>query len=240
LKSFFDAFLPAALFEPARPDAEFDAYAKLFNKSAVGIVFNAFDPQAGKEYLFINEAAVPWLNLHTKKQIAAGEPHHHRASNVRRYWAINGAAIRAAFQLFAYGFDWKVRDPLTGRELVLVDGAYHRQLILTELHRFPTIYAIRPLNDKYKTTLPTNQLEVQNLQCQMWMNGAVDAQKEAIDVINRIHAHGAGLHPHGFGHAFQKVDVRDVEIPTTYGFFDYFIETMVYYQAGLAQGRAKL
>ena len=249
--------MPAASATPTRPDDWFEDCADLFNESKIGIVFNAFDPQDGKEFLFINEAAAPWLNIDSDadKEKPDYPGHFHQASNPLKHWKINDTAIRAALQLFAYGFDWRVYDPDAQKERTLVNGAYHRQLILAELHQFEKIFAVRPLNEKYQSHLPTNYLDTQNLQTQMWLNGAVDAQMEAIELVNRLikdnttkNGNTADLGKGGPRRAYleingrpvHKIKIVPVEIKTDYGFFDYFIETTPTYEKGREAGLNKL
>lgn len=238
---FADRVMPAAWATPTRPDQWFLDCAEIFNESKIGIVFNAFDPQDGTEFLFINKAAAPWLNIDSDKDKSVPNwRRFHRASNRLKHWKINDTAIRAALQLFAYGFDWRINDPDANKTRTLVDGAYHRQLILTELHKFEKIFAVRPLNEKYQAHLPTNYLDTLNLQTQMWLNGAVNAQMEAIELVNALIKGNQGVNLKISNRPIHEITIVPVEIETDYGFFDYFIETMETYEKGLEAGLNKL
>ncbi len=118
---------------------------------------------------------------------------------------------------------------------MLVDGAYHRQVILKELHEFELIFSVRPLNEKYKTTLPNNSLGSLTLQTEMWLNGSYDAQIGAINFMNSLIANNPDVPLTVNGRPAHPVTVVPVEIKTTYGVFDYFIETLASYDDGKIQ-----
>jgi hypothetical protein len=230
-----DRLLPAAWAESTCSAADITRLAEALNQASVepeqriGVVFNAYDPNHGEELLFVNQAAVPWLDLPRTRL-------HRDGSTPRiKYRAINDTAVQAALRLFAYGFDWKVWDPVDRVERVLVDGAYHRQMILKELHEFDLIFAVRPLNDKYQNGLPSNSLGSLTLQTEMWLNGSYDAQIGAIDLLNTIIRNNPGLPLTVNGRPVHRVNVVPVEIKTTYSVFDYFIETLDTYDRGAAQ-----
>lgn len=117
----------------------------------------------------------------------------------------------------------------------MVDGAYHRELIIGELNVFKKIIAARPCNTKWIAKLPSNYLESQTLQIAMWMNGSVDSQIEAIELMNRIikqkgntvKLDGRDLHP---------IEIVRAEMRVKYGFFDFFVETLAYFNEGLRVG----
>lgn len=230
-----DRLLPAAWAVPTRSATEITKLAETLNQTtaepgkAIGIVFNAYDPNRGEELLFVNRAAVPWLDLARTRVARDG------TTPRIKYRAINDTAVQAALRLFAYGFDWKVWDPVDQIERVLVDGAYHRQVILKELHEFELIFSVRPLNEKYKTTLPNNSLGSLTLQTEMWLNGSYDAQIGAINFMNSLIANNPDVPLTVNGRPAHPVTVVPVEIKTTYGVFDYFIETLASYDDGKIQ-----
>jgi hypothetical protein len=55
LQAFFDRLLPAQLYVPTRPAADFSKIAKVFNDTSdIGIVFNAYNLKTGRAVLFGN------------------------------------------------------------------------------------------------------------------------------------------------------------------------------------------
>ncbi|CAK0770420.1 putative Patatin-like phospholipase family protein [uncultured Gammaproteobacteria bacterium] len=219
-----DRLMPAKTSRPTRPPQEYKEIAALLNTSKIGVAFNAFDPGTGEELLFINAVAARWLDV---KKIRSG----HSAGNARvKFYGINDVAVEAALRLFAYGFNWKVYDPNIKRQRVLVDGAYHRQMILSELHEFETIYSVRPLNQRFTDRMPSNQLETLDLQTELWFNGSYAAQVNAIDSMNKVIGANPGISMNG--RPMHKVKVKPIEIKTSLGYFDYFIETMEVYEEG--------
>ena len=150
--------------------------------------------------------------------------------------------MQAALRLFAYGFDWKVWDPVDQVERILVDGAYHRQVILKELHAFELIFAMRPVNDKDRNALPTNSLGSLSLQTEIGFNSSYDAQAGALGLVNSIIQNHPGVSIAINGRSVHPVTVEPIEIKISTNFFDYFIETLETYDQGQTealQGFAK-
>jgi hypothetical protein len=51
-----------------------------------------------------------------------------------------------------------------------IDGAYQRQLIMSELTGCDVIYAIKPQASAWRAQPPGNYFEVQDLNTEMWFN----------------------------------------------------------------------
>ena len=234
--------LPAAWAMPTRSSADITQLADTLNQAniapdqAIGVMFNAFDPNRGEELLFVNQAAAPWLDLSRPRVARDG------TTPRIKYRAINDTAVQAALRLFAYGFDWKVWDPVDQVERILVDGAYHRQVILKELHAFELIFAMRPVNDKDRNALPTNSLGSLSLQTEIGFNSSYDAQAGALGLVNSIIQNHPGVSIAINGRSVHPVTVEPIEIKISTNFFDYFIETLETYDQGQTealQGFAK-
>ncbi len=232
-----DRLLPAGWAESTRSATDFAEIADALTQTQaappkqVGVVFNAYDPNRCEEILFLNRAAAAWLDPARTRVGTDG------SSPRQKYRAINDTAVRAALRLFAYGFDWKVWDPVEQIERTLVDGAYYRQVILSELHGFDLILSARPLNEKYKSDLPSNSLGSLNLQTEALFNGSYQGQRDAIELINTLTRANPAAPPALHGHPTRLVTVEAVDIMTSYGFFDYFVETLDTFDQGVQQTR---
>lgn len=195
--------LPAQVYRPTRPSADFVAMAAAFNASSIPVVFNAYDISAAQELLFGNPAALEFLEAdEARPHLVAGRdvPSHFRP--------IDAAAIESALWLSLYGFDHRYEGA------VVIDGAYHRQLIIAELARCTVIYAVKPQNDAWRGDPPANYFEVQDFNTEMWFNAAFAAEVAALE---------SAPHP-----------PRLVRITMDHplGYWNYFVEKTRNYDAG--------
>ena len=138
---------------------------------------------------------------------------------------ITAEGVRDALWLSLYGFE---RD---GKPQERIDGAYARQFILSELSATHVIYIPRPQRYCWVGELPESFIEVQDLETELWFNGAYAQQLARIELVNRLmrnqHLKGP-LEEQGF----HEIDLVPIEIPVQRGFFNYFIEdTSVFYHA---------
>lgn len=73
----------------------------------------------------------------------------------------------------------------SGREFV--DGAYYREIILSELTHAETIYAVRPVPHKWiADDLPRNWPEFRNLETEVGFNGAYIGECDKILLVNKL------------------------------------------------------
>jgi predicted acylesterase/phospholipase RssA len=161
--------LPAQVYRPTRPAADFAAMAAAFNASPIPIVFNAYDISEGEELLFGNPPAMEFLQAQdAAPHLVAGRdvPSHYRP--------IDAAAVESALWLVLYGFDHRYEGA------VVIDGAYHRQLIIAELTSCTVIYAVKPQNDAWRADPPANYFEVQDFNTEMWFNSSYAAEVAAL------------------------------------------------------------
>jgi hypothetical protein len=209
---------------PVRPESYFDAIAQTLNGSDVAVLFNAFCPQDGEEYLFLNPAAM---------QLLAREPGQRHGNQV--FHAISAAAVRAALHLYAYGYD----EQFEGRQLV--DGAYHRQFILEELCEIPgaskpaRVWMVRPQNSRWLGPMPGNHFEQRDLETEIGMNSSYAGQVRRIDLVNRLLAEGK-LAPG----SYQPVELRPFEFNGQRGYFDYFNESQAVFDMACHEALAAL
>lgn len=213
-KQLFDRLLPAQLFVPLRRLEEFGQIAKTLNESPIGIMFNTFSPQKGKCYLHMNEAA------RELKKVHLGAPED-------RYSAITAEAVRGALWLYLYGFE---EDAETGG---LIDGAYNRQFIVSELSRCNRIYIVRPQNSSWLGHLPRNYFEIENFKIQTWLNSAYLAEIAGLETINRLLKRNPDLKREEGDEPYREINFIPVEVQQNYELFDYFIEDKETYDRSL-------
>ena len=162
--------LPAQVYRPTRPAADFAAMAAAFHASSIPIVFNAYDISKGQELLFGNPAALKFLKAdEAVPHLVAGR------DAPSRYRPIDAAAVESALWLTLYGFDHRYEGA------VVIDGAYHRQLIIAELTSCTVIYAVKPQNDAWRADPPANYFEVQDFNTEMWFNSSFAAEVAALE-----------------------------------------------------------
>lgn len=246
-QEWVNTVLPARMFVPEIPETEFEDWAKAFNKTDIGVAFNSFDPKEGKEYLYVNKPGMELIKQH--HDLGAGYGGERKRSI---YKPIDAEAIRKALWLFWYGFD----DP--GQH---VDGAYARSIILNEATFANTIYAVKPVNDRWIGPLPRNALEVLDMQTELWMGTSYRLQRYQIDLVNqlleddrlrdiaqtmaraKVPAGQKGSSPSTHGKhlkEYHHVQIVPVEIQMQRGFFTYFIEDMDVFDAAREQARKVL
>ncbi len=252
LEELLDLWYPARAFVPALPRRYFEDVSRIFNDAAhgVGVAFNSFDPKTGIEHLYLNQAGLDCVRRHHDKRAEYGKPHHRTV-----YEPVTPDAVRAALWLVFYGF------PQGGLESDrLMDGAYARSTILDELTFAQRIYAVKPVSHRWIGRLPQNQLEIQDLQTELWWEGSYREQYRLIDTLNGLCAEGrlrdadqvrgdvdataasgpsrrpaaraGGTHP---DKVYHHVDLVEVEITTQRGFFDYFVESRQVFDEAYAQ-----
>src|SRR5579864_9362016 len=179
-----DRLLPAQQYVPERTDADFNEAAATLNASAIGVVFNSYDPNAGNGVLYGNDAARKMLpeekalpSAHAARLRQSPRSHDLRyvpdASQERDILPITADAVRSALWLSLYGF-----HNMPGGQM---DGAYHRSCIVSELHVFDRVFVARPLADGWRGSEPTNWFEVQDWIYEMWFSVGYKAEVDALD-----------------------------------------------------------
>ncbi|MEI8395829.1 MAG: hypothetical protein WCF85_13900 [Rhodospirillaceae bacterium] len=200
-RSFFDRFWPAQLYVPQRTPEELSRIAEILNASSIPVMFNSYHPGAAREYLHVNHAACDFLEVKT------GE-----IGGSTKYLPIDSRAVRGALWLYFYGFDENANPE------GLVDGAYHRQFIVSELHACDRIYVARPRNSRWDDRLPGNYFEVQDFTTDLWFDSSFTAELAGLRQINQLLAHGR------LKGDFHPVDIIEVEVERKYGFFECLVD----------------
>ena len=235
LEALFDRLLPAQLYVPTRDPAAFSAIAHVFNSEAklhgheIGIVFNAYNLKTGQAVLFGNDKARSlWprqksIPLATKSIDARNGS---ADSDEIELQPITAEAVQSALWLSLYGFD-HLPEPH------LIDGAYNRSCIVSELHTFDRIFVARPLARGWPGRGPSNWFEVQDWQTEMWFSVGYKAEVDTLQQINGLVAADR------LGAPYKRVDLIEIAPPTPAGFFNYFVERKTVYKRAYQEAITK-
>jgi hypothetical protein len=221
LEAFFDRLLPAQLYVPTRPAADFSKIAKVFNDTSdIGIVFNAYNLKTGRAVLFGNlKAQSLWPAEKSNKAATRSVAETDDAEVEIALLPITAEAIESALWLSLYGFQHLPQPNL-------IDGAYDRSCIVSELHKFDRIFVARPLARGWLDKGgPSNWFEVQDWQTEMWFSAAYKAEVDALNQINGLVRAGKLQDPN-----YKEVKLIEIAPETPAGFFNYFIERKTIYK----------
>lgn len=225
-----DRFLPAQLYKPTRSRETIARIVETFNRHKTGVVFNAYDPAAGTGMLFGNDAARDLMDKDSKIPLSKGQkstdPRTAKKGKAESpIHKIDEKAVEAALWLSLYGF--------AGTPRGLIDGAYHRSTILSELHSFDDVFSCRPLANGWRdNTLPQNYFDVQDWNTEMWFSVGYKAEVDAMKRINSLVQQGAFKDDA----KMKEVGLWEVEPDTPAGYFNYFVERQSVYDDAYAKG----
>jgi hypothetical protein len=205
--------LPARLLAPKIEDHALERMSRDFNEEAkIGIVFNSHNPREGREYVYLNPRAAHLLNRSPHSESSFRKTAHHSTE----YRPITPENILDALWIYEYGFE--------GRQCV--DGAYFRQVMLSELSRAKIIFVARPIQWKWADPMPVTFGETQDLKTEVFFNAAYYGERFRIELINRL------LREHALDKEFveregyHKVAFYETEPRTPKPFIGYFSESM--------------
>lgn len=210
-KELVDRLLPAQVYVPLRARDDLERIAQTLNKSDIPVAFNTFHPKTGMAYLHINKAAQDFLG------VRFGE-----IGGREKYLPITTEAVAGALWLYFYGFNPK--DNPHG----LVDGAYNRQFIISELHMCDRLYAVRPQNSRWIGTLPENYFETQDFTTELWFNSSYSAEVAQMAIVNKLVRQGKLSTAD-----FHEVELLEIQVEHQYGYFQYFVEEKSVYDNSL-------
>ncbi|MBZ8141642.1 hypothetical protein CLD22_17265 [Rubrivivax gelatinosus] len=216
--------LPAQTFVPLFPDSYFQQIADELNSDdlhGVGVMFNAFDPRSGTEYLHLNESA--------RRTLAVDyDEHYHPVARkgLVHYRPIDADAVRGGLWLYFYGFDTAGSEPR-------LDGAYRRDLIVRDLVDAARIYVVRALPLGHADPLPRNLLELEDLKTELFMNAAYAGEVANIELINKL-LEDPAVGP-AMASKYHRIELVPIETTVDQGFFDYFVERLDTYEKALRQ-----
>lgn len=206
------SLIPGRLLVPLFDETLLKEISTLFNQTAIGIVFNSYNPAQGLEHVYINQAARTLLH-----DPASPQKYNHDKKSAHRpyrvYRDIDSTAIRDALWLYQYGFYEDNR---------FVDGAYFRDIMLAELVSANLIFSVRPINHKWLGDLPKSYPTIEDLKTEVGLNGCYAAERDQISLINKlinknlISSQARNYHP---------IELVELEIGVQRGYFEYALES---------------
>lgn len=209
---------PARTLVPLFPDSFFAEIAQAFNETGIGILFNAYDPREGLEYVHANPSALAQLG------IAPGGRKSWRSRTI--YAEITPQAVRDGLWLYEYGFEGSPEGGFGA-----LDGAYYRPVLLSELSCARTIHAVRPVNRKWLGPLPDSKLSLEDMKTEVAFNGIYAAERDRMLMVNRWIAAGILRDPR-----FAPIEIYEIEVETQRSFFDYVFESMEVFENARSLG----
>ncbi|WP_444460024.1 hypothetical protein [Rhodobacter capsulatus] len=210
---------PARTLVSLFPDSFFAEIAQAFNATGIGILFNAYDPREGVEYVHANPSALAQLG------IAPGGRKSWRSRTI--YAEITPQAVRDGLWLYEYGFEGSPEGGFGA-----LDGAYYRPVLLSELSCARTIHVVRPVNRKWLGPLPDSKLSLEDMKTEVSFNGIYAAERDRMLMVNRWIAAGILRDPR-----FAPIEIYEIEVETQRSFFDYVFESMDVFENARGLGR---
>jgi len=135
-----------------------------------------------------------------------------------QYLPVDTDAVRSALWLTLYGFANRFDGETT------IDGAYQRQVIMSELASCDVIYAIKPQASARRGHPPGNYSEVQDFNTEMWFNSSFAAEVAGL----RAAARDGGREP---------IRIEPITMHRPLGYFNYFVEKLPNYTEGYQQAK---
>lgn len=198
----FMSTLPARQMVMDFPDEFFQTMSDAFNRcSDIGLAFNSFDPSQGMEIVHLNDRAKTILG------IEAGDRSSYRTRTL--YKDIKPQYVRDALWIYQYGFE----------DNSMLDGAFYRQIILSEVAPARTIFVARPINYKWLGSMPNCMVEVEDMKLEMSFNGSYQGERDKLMLVNKLIADGSLA-----GTKYHEIDLHEIEPDTQESFFDYIFE----------------
>lgn len=207
--------IPARELSPEFPVDFFKSVSASFNNSKTGIIFNSYEPVTGTETVYLNDAAAE------KMKVNYGEKNTYRSRT--RYEKISPDAVKKGLWIYQYGFEPETKE---------VDGAYYRQIIMSELVHADVIFVARPINHRWLETLPTNKTSLEDLKTEITFNGTYIGERDKIQLINKLISENA-LKENKYKH----IELSEIELQTQEGFFDYIFEDLKMFDLSRRQSK---
>jgi hypothetical protein len=215
VRDLFDRLFPAELYRSTRPETFFAQIAADLDAARTPVMFNGYAVTSGRELVFCNQAAFGFLGLspgHVRPHDIPGE------DISTEYRPVDADAVRTALWLTLYGFSNQYQGETA------IDGAYERQLIMSELTGCDVIYAIKPQASAWRARPPANYFEVQDFNTEMWFNTSFAAEVAGLRAAR----------PDGTPEAIR---IEPITMQRPLGYFNYFVEKLPNYTEGYEQAR---
>jgi hypothetical protein len=214
----FSSWLPSRTLEPTRPEAMFQDISDTFNDSDIAIAFNSYDPSKGEEYVHLNPAARNLLEVGDND-----EKSYRKGTFYRR---ITSQEVEDALWLYQYGFP-------QGR--TKLDGAYYRQILLSELVKADKIFVVRPIDNQWIGELPNNFIGLRDIETEVSFNGTYIGEKDKIELINNFLKKGKIS-----ANEYHHIEIYEIELSEQREFFDYVFESPAVFTEARNQGSSLL
>lgn len=208
--------IPARSLVPAFPADFYSSISDALNDTQIGVVFNAYNFEEGRETVYMNKTA---LKL-TGKTIG---PHH--SKSWIDYQPITAATAEQALYLYQYGFKTSTQT---------VDGAYVRDVVLSEIpsenNEIDRIAAVRPQPDNWLGGPPMSNVELQSLQTQVAFNATYIGERERIRLMNRLSGKLKGdTQP-------KRVSILELPLAEARTWWDYVVESEAIFRSAYWRG----
>lgn len=188
--------------------------ADVLNDTDIGIAFNAYNPQEGEEYVYLNAAARKLMkDGNAPKKYDDNEQSEHRP--YRYYRDITAQSVDEALWLYQYGFNDESKR--------FVDGAYFRDIMLAELVPADVIYAVRPINHKWLGEMPRSYPAIEDMKTEVGFNGCYAAERDQIMLINKLLSKQYLSAERA--HEYHHIHLVELEIQIQRGYFGYAFES---------------
>jgi hypothetical protein len=216
VRDLLDRLFPAQIYQSTRPKEYFAAMADAFIATRIPTMFNAYAVRSGRELVFCNDAAFAFLDRSPRQVRLHDIPGEDMSTEYR---PIDPAAVQTALWLTLYGFSNEYEGETA------IDGAYQRQLIMSELTSCDVIYAIKPQASAWRDRPPANYFELQDFNTEMWFNTSFAAEVAGLRAdTSRDAARG-------------PIRIEPITMNRPLGYFNYFVEKLPYYTEGYEQAR---
>jgi hypothetical protein len=203
IKEFFSTF-PARQMVMQFSDSFFQTMSDAFNACRdIGLAFNSFDPNEGMEIVHLNDKARTLMKKKT------GTRSSYRSRTI--YKDITPNYVRNALWIYQYGFE----------DNNMLDGAYYRQIILSEITPAETIFVARPVSYKWLGKLPSSWAEVEDMKLEMSFNGSYQGERDKVELINNLINDGTLKNT-----KYKLVNLKEIEPETQESYFDYIFENI--------------
>lgn len=225
LREWLDEW-PARTMVPLFKDEFFEEISDVFNNCKdIGIAFNSYDPSQGMEIVHLNEKA--------QRDLAkpAGYRPKHRSRTL--YKKITPPYVKDALWIYQYGFE----------NSSMLDGAFYRQVMLSELTPCHIIFVARPVNYKWLGKLPTSYVNMEDMKTEISFNGSYQGERDKIELINKLikkdlnkdSVIDTNKYPQ-----YHHIKLKEIEIQTQESFLDYVFEDMRVFDQARKDGCGKL
>ncbi len=211
LREWLDEW-PARTMVPLFKNQFFEEISKIFNGcNKIGIAFNSYDPSQGMEIVHLNE----------KAQIDLKKPPGYRQAHRSRtlYKNITPPYVKNALWIYQYGFE----------DSSMLDGAFYRQIMLSELTPCDVIFVARPINYKWLGKLPSAYIEMEDMKTEVSFNGSYQGERDKIELINKLikknNNNNSIIDTTNYPQ-YHHIQLEEIEMETQESFFDYVFEDM--------------